>query len=306
MIIEVLICTHNRAGLLERTLDYIDQALCPAGTEIQVLVAANACRDGTHELLQARANSHAPDRYRVRFIEEPTPGKSNALNTAIPQLRGDLIAMVDDDHRVDTGYFCAIADAVRGFPDATMYCGKILPDWTGLEPAWVHDLSAYAIYPLPVPHYDLGEKPLNIGEEGRLPGGGNLVLKREVFARVGEFSTELGPRGHNLAGGEDIDFVQRARRADERIVYCPEIVQYHVVENERLTLKYLLEKSFQRSYSATRIHAGAREGIPRYLWRKLASYGFRAFASLYWPEKRFYMVRVAAALGEIRAHIGQR
>ncbi|MBK9470567.1 MAG: glycosyltransferase family 2 protein [Gammaproteobacteria bacterium] len=303
MIIEVLICTHNRAGLLERTLEHIDQAACPAGAEIQVLVAANACRDGTHELLRTRADAQAEGRYRVRFIEEPTPGKSNALNTAIPQLRGDIIAMVDDDHRVDTGYFCAIAEAVRRFPDATMYCGKILPDWTGFEPAWVHDLSAYAIYPLPIPHYDLGEETLNIGEEGRLPGGGNLVLKRDVFARVGPFSTELGPQGHNLAGGEDTDFVQRALIAGERIVYWPPILQYHVVEHERLTLKYLLEKSFQRSSSATRIMAGTQRGIPRYLWRKLASYGFRALASLYWPEKRFYMVRVAAALGEIRAYL---
>ena len=49
--------------------------------------------------------------------------------------------------------------------------------------------------------------------------------------------------------------------------------------------------------------AGTQRGIPRYLWRKLASYGFRALASLYWPEKRFYMVRVAAALGEIRAYL---
>ena len=128
-------------------------------------------------------------------------------------------------------------------------------------------------------------------------------LKRDVFARVGQFSTELGPQGHNLAGGEDTDFVQRALIAGERIVYWPPILQYHVVEHERLTLKYLLEKSFQRSSSATRIMAGTQRGIPRYLWRKLASYGFRALASLYWPEKRFYMVRVAAALGEIRAYL---
>jgi len=303
MLIEVLICTHNRAALLERTLEFIGHAACPSGAAIEVLVAANACRDGTRELLEAYAGGRRPLRYPVRFIEEPTAGKSHALNTAIPQLRGDVIAMVDDDHRVDRDYFVSIAEAVDRFPEATMYCGRILPDWTGFEPAWVHDLSAYAIYPLPIPHYDLGDAPLKIGEEGRLPGGGNLVLKREVFARVGPFSTELGPQGHNLAGGEDTDFVQRALAAGERITYWSPILQYHVVEHERLTLKYLLEKSFQRSFSATRIMASSQRGVPRYLWRKLANYSFRAFASLYWPEKRFYMVRVAAALGEVRAYL---
>jgi len=303
MRIEVLICTHNRAALLERTLEFIGQAACPAGASVEVLVAANACRDGTRELLAAYAEGRRALRFPLRFLEEPTPGKSHALNSAIAQLRGDVIAMVDDDHRVDRGYFESIAEAVDRFPEATMYCGRILPDWTGFEPAWVHDLSAYAIYPLPIPHYDLGDAPLKIGEEGRLPGGGNLVLKRDVFSRVGLFSTELGPQGHNLAGGEDTDFVQRALATGERITYWPPILQYHVVEHERLTLKYLLEKSFQRSFSATRIIAGTHRGVPRYLWRKLASYAFRAFASLYWPEKRFYMVRVAAALGEVRAYL---
>ncbi len=304
MIIEVLICTHNRAALLERTLEFIGQAERPDGVEIEVLVAANACRDGTHELLQAYARGARTLPYPLRFIEEPRPGKSNALNTAIARLRGDTIAMVDDDHRVDTGYFCRIAEAATRFPEATMFCGKILPDWTGEEPAWVHDLSAYAIYPLPVPQYDLGEETLSIGEKGRLPGGGNLMIRREVFARVGGFSTALGPQGHNLAGGEDTDFVQRALDAGERIVYWPPIVQFHVAEPERLALRYLLEKSFQRSYSVTRILAGGKRGIPRYLWRKVASYGFRALFSLYWPEKRFFLVRTAAALGEMRAYTG--
>lgn len=53
--------------------------------------------------------------------------------------------MVDDDHRVDHDYFRAIAEAADRLPETTMFCGKILPDWTGDEPAWVHDLSAYAI-----------------------------------------------------------------------------------------------------------------------------------------------------------------
>ena len=303
MRIEVLICTHNRAALLERTLELIGQAACPPGATIEILVAANACHDTTVELLRAYTEERRALPYPVRFVEETTPGKSHALNTAIALLRGDVIAMVDDDHRVDHRYFDAIAEAATRFPETTMFCGRILPDWTGEEPPWVHDLSAYAIYPLPVPQYDLGDDSLNIGEKGRLPGGGNLVIRREVFSRVGSFSTALGPQGHNLAGGEDTDFVRRALDAGERIVYWPPIVQFHVAEPERLTLRYLMQKGFQRSFSATRVHAQGQRGIPRYLWRKLASYGLRALLSLYWPEKRFYLVRTAAALGEMRAYL---
>ena len=168
MIIQILICTRNRATLLERALDHIDQKSCPAGTEMQVLLAANACRDGTRELLRIRADSRAKRCFRVGFIEEPTPGKSNALTTAIPQLQGGVLAMVDGDHCVDTGYFNAIAEAVTRTSEATKHYGKILSDCTGFEPAWVHDRSAYAIYPLPTPHYDQGEG--NLAIQLRKPG----------------------------------------------------------------------------------------------------------------------------------------
>lgn len=303
MIIEVLICTHNRVALLERALDFINAAGCPSGVEIRVLVAANACSDGTVAFLRALAGGDRSSRYSVHFFEEKAPGKSRALNAAIPRLSGDIIALVDDDHRVDSSYFYAIHAAANERPDATIYCGRILPDWTGREPGWVHDLSQYAIYPLPVPHYDLGQQPLTIALDDRLPGGGNLALTRSVFERVGPFSIELGPQGHNLIGSEDLDFVRRALMVGERIAYCPEMVQYHFVEEERLTLKYLLEKGFQRSYSAALINVAPGSKVPLYLWRKLGSYALRAALSLYWPEKRFFMVRVAAALGEIRAYL---
>jgi len=47
----VLISSHNRAGLLKRTLRYLNEARRPAGWSVDVLVAANACTDGTHALL---------------------------------------------------------------------------------------------------------------------------------------------------------------------------------------------------------------------------------------------------------------
>ena len=36
------------------------------------------------------------------------------------------------------------------------------------------------------------------------------------------------------------------------------------------------------------------------MWRKLAEYVFHAVFSLRWAKKRFYLVRIAAVLGEIR------
>ena len=48
----ILICTHNRAGLLERVLASINAANRPA-MSVQILVAANACTDETVERMRA-------------------------------------------------------------------------------------------------------------------------------------------------------------------------------------------------------------------------------------------------------------
>jgi arylsulfatase A-like enzyme/GT2 family glycosyltransferase len=236
-------------------------------------------------------------------VEESIPGKSHALNRAIPMISDGLVCFVDDDHRVDRGYFVGVAEAAKRYPSTSMFCGRILPDWDGREPSWVHDTGPYRIYPLPVPRYDEGDQSREITTGGPAPGGGNLCVRREVFDRVGGFSTDLGPHGHDLGGGEDSDFVYRCLAAGERIRYVPAIRQYHYVDPERLRFGYLLRKSFQRSRSGIRSQSWQSASVPLYMWRKLATYLTLGVASLSWPRTRFYLVRFAAALGELRGFL---
>ena len=223
----VLICTHNRADLLERVLASLNAAKRPA-IPVRILVAANACTDDTVACMQAyQAQQQEMDWIPLRLIDVPTPGKSHALNRAIPKIDTELTAFVDDDHRVDENYLVAIEQAAQTWPDAGLYCGRILPDWDGSEPAWVHDKGPYRIYPLPVPRYDQGHLPKIItAEEGPIPGGGNLVVRRHVFELAGKFSTELGPHGHDLGGGEDSEYVLRALSRGVRCQYVPNMVQH--------------------------------------------------------------------------------
>jgi arylsulfatase A-like enzyme len=86
----------------------------------------------------------------------------------------------------------------------------------------------------------------------------------------------------------------------------PEILQYHYVDTERLQLGYLLRKGYQRTRSTSRIQGNGR--VPLYMWRKVAEYSFHTVFSLSWARRRFYLVRMAAALGEVkgRAESGHR
>lgn len=300
----ILICTHDRAGLLERTLASFSAAARPAGWAVEVLVAANACRDGTHAFLDRYARgAESRGDLPLTWFAEPTPGKSHALNSAMPRVQSDLVAFVDDDHRVDPGYLRAVCDAAGRFPEADLFCGRILPDWDGSEPAWVHDRGPYRIYPLPVPRFELGDSAKPVAADEPIPGGGNLFLRTEWLARIGPFATDIGPIGHDLGGAEDREWVMRGQRLGARLWYAPGAVQYHYVDASRLTLSYVIRKAYKRT--ASTVCVDPREngrGVPRYLYRKVAEYGVKACTALGQARRRFYLVRTAAALGEIVGH----
>jgi len=205
--IEVLICTHNREQLLQRTIQFLNDTIRPPHYELSIFVVANACCDDTLKFLQSYQEKADSKLLALKWIEEKTPGKSNALNSAIPHLTASLIAMVDDDHRVDINYFIAISKAFENFPDADFFCGKIIPDWDGSEPPWVHEQGKYRIYPLPVPRFDLGNESILVTRDIAIPGGGNLVIKKTLCAQIGDFSNDFGPVGHNLGGAEDLEWV---------------------------------------------------------------------------------------------------
>ena len=307
MKLTVIVCTHNRARLLARTLASLNKCLRPPDCDVDVLVVANACTDGTTEFLRSYADQPNAEKWiPLRWVAEPTAGKSHALNRAIALVEDGVLAFVDDDQRVDVNYLFAIAEANRAYPHASMICGRLLPDWTGAEPRWVHDTGRYRIYPPPVPLYDEGDQPKEITMQASAPPGGNLCVRREVFDRVGGFSTHLGPRGHNLGGGEDIDFVHRCLAAGEHIQYVPGILQFHYVDPANLRLGYLLRKSFQRSRPGARSRAWQYTSVPPYMWRKLATYVVLSVVSLSWPRTRFYLVRFAAALGELRGFLDKK
>jgi len=296
----ILICTHNRAKQLEQVIRSLNIAQRPETWEVHILVATNACTDGTHAFLEDYCRQQKQQEWlRLDWFVEPTLGKSHALNAAIPRVKtSDVVAFVDDDHRVDAHYLEEICRAADEHPDITLFCGRILPDWDGSEPEWVHDEGPYKIRPLPIPRSDGGPLPKELSRDDPTPGGGNLFLRGAVFDRVGFFQTELGPHGHDLGGGEDSAFVQAALAGGERLMYIPGVLQYHHVDKERLRLRYLLRKAYQRSRTSV-ISRNIHSAVPAYLWRKLGQNIINILISFDGARFRFHLVRIATTLGEV-------
>ena len=101
-----------------------------------------------------------------------------------------------------------------------------------------------------------------------------------------------------------MDWVLRAQELGARLQYVPSVVQHHYVDLRRLKLGYLIKKAYKRTVSTTSLKAeSGGYGVPRYLYRKLVEYLFFAMTALSADRRRFYLVRTAAALGEMRGYM---
>src|SRR5678810_1364405 len=75
--LDIVIPTHNRAALLERTLASITRARIPANMCVSVIVVDNNCQDDTPALVE-RIAATAP--IPIRYVAEKRPGSSHAVS----------------------------------------------------------------------------------------------------------------------------------------------------------------------------------------------------------------------------------
>lgn len=130
--IKVIIPTLDRLESLQETLRSLEAAHRP-GLEIEIVVVNNLAGtelEGSLTAFQTKLN--------VVVLNEPTPGKSHALNRALSHLDGgDLIAVVDDDISVDPGWFQDIVAISARWPEKGFFGGTTRIEWPdGPLPAW--------------------------------------------------------------------------------------------------------------------------------------------------------------------------
>ena len=85
---------------------------------------------------------------------------------------------------------------------------------------------------------------VTIFPKSRVPAGGNMAFRREVFDRVGLFNPQLGRNGQSLVGGEENDLFARLRRAGELLYFVPNAAIYHHIPDSKLTDDYFDRLSY--------------------------------------------------------------
>ena len=286
MDITVILCTHNRAEDLAKALESVAASEMPNSITWEVFVVDNNSNDQTRVLVEAFCRRY-PGRFR--YLLEPRPGKSFALNTGIRESQGDVLAFMDDDVTVCPAWLRNLTGALHTDEWAGAG-GRIILQWPSSLPPWLAVDGPYARHCFP--GFDQGqEAKALIGP----PFGTNMAFRREMFDKYGVFRTDLGPSACKdiPPHSEDTEFGRRLIAGGERLRYEPSAIVYHPVSESRINKAYFLRWRFDLGRADIRalgIQPGTKwfvRGIPLYLFRRLAVWTSRWMVSIE-PSRRFF------------------
>ena len=283
MKISVILCTYNRCQSLAKALESVAAQTLPESVEWEVLVMDNNSCDQTRGVIEDAFRRH-PNRFRYLF--EPQPGKSYALNAGIREARGDVLAFMDDDVTAEPTWLQNLTAALHN-GDWAGAGGRVLPAESFSPPRWLLVEGQYALAPLAL--FDLGSEACPLAEP---PFGTSMAFRKDMFEKYGGFRTDLGPCPGSEVRNEDTEFGRRLLAAGERLLYQPSAVVYHAVTESRIQKKYFLAWWFAKGCADIRefgIQPNTRWcycGIPLYLFRRLAVWALRWMVAAE-PSRRF-------------------
>jgi len=287
MNITLIVCTYNRFQSLAVALESIAASKMPESLEWEVLVVDNNSRDNTRVTIEDFCRRY-PGRFRYLF--EPRPGKSNALNAGIKEAEGEILAFTDDDVTVEPDWLRNLTSALND-GEWIGVAGRIVPANAFVPPRWLPLDGEYNIRGM-LALFDLGEVPCDCD---RPPFGANMVFRKSAFQKHGPFRTDLGPMPGSEIRGEDTEFGHRVLTSGDRLRYEPSAIVHHNIPENRLQKNYFLAFWFDHGRTAIRL-TGKRPdvfGIPRDYIAIVRMGALIAARTVRWlvtvnPQRKFY------------------
>ena len=265
--LDVIIPTYNRATLLKRTFESLLAAPLPPGLTVQINVVDNNSSDATAQVVESYRDRFTQAGLKLCYLFESQQGRSHALNRGITETNGALVGLIDDDEEVDAQWFECVCTVFQR-PEVDFIGGPCKPRWSQTAPGWLPQ-GYGAVLGL----VEAGSTVQRFGQDynGMLMGG-NAVLRRGVFQRVGLYAPHLGRGSRDLLAGEDQDMSDRLLAAGARGEYRPDLVIFHFVPPERLTKQYYRRRVFWNGVSHGLIDRERPQavpyllGVPRFLF----------------------------------------
>jgi len=200
--------------------------------DTELLLVDNASTDTTPALLAELAG-----RSGVRTCREEQIGLSLARNTALAGARGDFVVFLDDDALVQPGWLAGYHRFFSNPPGRRIggAGGAVEPEFETPPPAWVWQGTGR------VP--EKGQDQICAPSDN--PWGCNFAVHREATLAVGGFNPDLGHHGNVSGAYEEVELLNRLRRAGYEVWWVANASVRHLVEARRLRLGWQLSAAFR-------------------------------------------------------------
>lgn len=231
----IIVCTYNRAPLLEKALlSLIDQELGAA--EYEILVVDNGSSDNTRAVVEKLATMSG----RIRYVYETRLGVAIARNTGARWSRGRYIVFFDDDNVADRN---CVRELLRPYqeivPPPSIVAGRIDLEWEGKErPCWFP-----ARYDRWVSRYDFGDQPRQLLANDYIVTM-NVSFDRRDYLAAGGIREDLSRKGRMFITSGDVDLFKRMLSQGRRAYYQPSALAFHFVPRSRQRRSWLFKRIF--------------------------------------------------------------
>jgi len=232
--VSVIVCCYTMERLKdihEAVRSILAQTLKP----YEVIVAV----DHNEELL-LRLKAELPSDVKI-VLNRGALGLSETRNVGIRTSSGEIVVFIDDDAVAEGDW---LGNLTKHFHDPRVVAvgGRAIPLWPDRRrPSWFPEELDWIV------GCTYKGLPVNGNEIRNVPGC-NMAFRREVFERVGFWSSEIGSVGQRLKGGEEAELCLRIKRSmqDGLIFWEPVAVIHHRVSHSRMRLKWVLKNSFDQ------------------------------------------------------------
>lgn len=272
--VDIAICTWNRDALLAQTLDSVIKLRVPDSVSLSVLIVDNNSTDHTTSVVESFAATIGP-RAMVVPLQEVNQGHTFSRNKAIDSVTGDLVLWTDDDVILATDWVERYVEAANSESDAVFWGSVIEPTFESGRPDWIQ--QNWDILRGCFAHRDLGDQPISLSAN-RLPYGANFAIRADIQKQF-RYATELGRRGDQVLGEDELDLFRRLLSAGHSGNWVPGAVVEHIIPEDRATEKYvhdyfvgqgraLVAKDEPWHRDATRMKSEARAEYVKYKMKR--------------------------------------
>lgn len=242
MEISVVVVTLGGSTVFERCLEAIAGG---ARAPLEVVVVDQSAKGLTAAAAAALAGTD------LVHVASPRVGVSRARNEGARRAKADHLVFTDDDCVPDAGWLDQLAAALET-TGAAAATGRVLPLDDG-TPGLVavssrtDDVARVVAGGSDDPPWELGT-------------GGNLLVRRDSFERIGGFDEDFGP-GARYRAAEDIRLLELLVRSGTAVAYVPAAVVYHQMKTPGERLRRRFPYGYGMGALAATAETGRKQGL---------------------------------------------